>query len=320
MKKINILVTGCGDDIGQSIGKILKTLPFSGNIVGTDISLNNASKFIYDKLIQVPPINSLNYSNEIHKIIDSFNIDVIIPSCEPEIRYHTKKNIDKTYLGKIFISSDLNSRKIGFDKLKTVNFLKKNNFPFPETNIVGKIIKPKFPLIIKSRAGSGSKKIFIVNNKNDFNFYKNKYSSFIAQELINDSEAEYTCGLFRSKNNDIRYISYERLLLNGYSSYGRVVDIQEVNELLMNLAIKINLIGAINVQFKISKRGPCIFEINPRFSSTVRFRDLMGFKDLLWSLEDSLDLPISDYQKVKKGTAFYKGFEEFIGESEKNSF
>ena len=42
---------------------------------------------------------------------------------------------------------------------------------------------------------------------------------------------------------------------------------------------------------------PYVFEINPRFSSTVRFRDLFGFKDVLWVLEDEIKTVISSYNK-----------------------
>lgn len=312
MKKFNVLVTGCGDDIGQSIGKILKSIPFIGKVIGSDITSKTASKFIYDDLITVSPIAAAAYVNEIKKIIDNYKIDIIIPACEPEIRFHTKNKIDKFYLGKIFISADLKSRKIGFDKLETARFLERNDFPFPKTELVKKVIRPEFPVILKSRTGSGSKKIFVINNMKQFITHQENYPNFIAQEFINEKEAEYTCGLFRSKNNEIRSLCFERLLLNGYSNYGKVVNNQTVNELLSDLAKKINLVGSINVQFKISKKGPCIFEINPRFSSTVRFRDLMGFNDLLWSLEDALNMSISEYLEPKEGTTFYKGFEEFV--------
>ena len=45
--KINILVTGCGGDIGQSIGKILNKSALVDELYGCDISEKNAGKFIY---------------------------------------------------------------------------------------------------------------------------------------------------------------------------------------------------------------------------------------------------------------------------------
>ncbi len=41
--KINVLVTGCGGDIGQSVGKILNSSGYIRNLSGCDISDKNAS-------------------------------------------------------------------------------------------------------------------------------------------------------------------------------------------------------------------------------------------------------------------------------------
>ncbi len=45
-KNYNVLVTSCGGDIGQSIGKILKDLKLC-NFLVWDISSKNAAKFIF---------------------------------------------------------------------------------------------------------------------------------------------------------------------------------------------------------------------------------------------------------------------------------
>jgi carbamoyl-phosphate synthase large subunit len=52
------------------------------------------------------------------------------------------------------------------------------------------------------------------------------------------------------------------------------------------LAEALDLRGSINVQLRITTNGPRIFEINPRFSSTVLMRHQMGFCDLVWSIQD----------------------------------
>jgi carbamoyl-phosphate synthase large subunit len=56
-----------------------------------------------------------------------------------------------------------------------------------------------------------------------------------------------------------------------------------------------------------------IFEINQRFSSTVLFRHLLGFEDLIWSIEDVLGQEINNYLDDNQiGRKFYKGFSEYI--------
>ena len=73
-----------------------------------------------------------------------------------------------------------------------------------------------------------------------------------------------------------------------------------------------NAVGSINLQLRMVEGVPMLFEINPRFSSTVEFRDEFGFKDLIWSLEDKFRLPREKNTKNKsKYTKFYKAYTAF---------
>jgi len=95
-------------------------------------------------------------------------------------------------------------------------------------------------------------------------------------------------------------------LTGGYSGYGEVVENSEINNLLTSIAEKIQLVGSINIQLRLTINGPFVFEINPRFSSTVLFRHLLGFQDLLWSIQEINSEPISPYTTPEVGKKFYK--------------
>ena len=59
--KINILVTGCGGDIGQSVGKILRGTSFINKLIGTDIHDKHPGKFIFDKCLSIPSWQHKDY-------------------------------------------------------------------------------------------------------------------------------------------------------------------------------------------------------------------------------------------------------------------
>ena len=204
--------------------------------------------------------------------------------------------------------------EVGFDKLKTAEFLKSNGLPFP-TTFLAKDIKTIdiFPVILKSKTGSGSKGIHKINSMDEFLFYtRNDIEDYVVQEFITNKNGEYTCGLFRSNQGEIRSLIFKRELKSGYSGYGEVIENEEITNLLEKLAVKLNLVGSINVQLRIDDNTPIVFEINPRFSSTVLYRHLFGFEDLLWSIEDKLGYELSDNREYVIGRKFYKGFEEYI--------
>lgn len=43
----------------------------------------------------------------------------------------------------------------------------------------------------------------------------------------------------------------------------------------------------MNVQLRLTDHGPRVFEINPRFSSTVLMRHRLGFSDVLWAIDEA---------------------------------
>jgi carbamoyl-phosphate synthase large subunit len=313
IKKQNILVTGCGGDIGQSIGKILNESELVKNLFGIDISDKNAGKFIYDNFSLGVPCSNDNYISFLEMFVKKNSIDLIIPISEPELRFFSEtKCLSSIVNAKLITASEL-ALEIGFDKFKTALFLKRNNLNFPQTYLISDFDSPKeFPFIIKSNYGSGSSDIHIVNDIESFIFLKQKYPDFIVQEYLDDSQGEYTCCVFRSSGKIVRTIIMKRQLSNGYSNYGEVTENKEIDQLLISIANFLNLKGSINVQLRLTKNGPKVFEINPRFSSTVLFRHMLNFRDLIWSIEDILNISLSEYKNDSNGKKFYKGYSEYL--------
>lgn len=309
--KYNILITGCGGDIGQSIIKIIKSLKISNAVIGCDIHDRHPGKFLVDRFFVVPQCTSEKYFEEIESLIVKENVQLIIPTSEKELRFFHERNIYDDLFQIPLVMANSEALSTGFDKLETSEFLKKNKLPFPKTYIIKDLKSPVYPSILKDRIGSGSKQILKIESEDDFYFYQKKYPEYLCQEYLSNNDLEYTCGLYRNKNREIRTLIFNRTLSGGFSNYGIVEENDSIKKLLLNIAEHLNLLGSINVQLRLTPRGPVVFEINPRFSSTVLFRHLFGFKDLLWSVEDVLGLPQSSAANVKSGRKFYKGYQEY---------
>ena len=309
---LNILVTGCGGDIGQSIGKILKANKKFKKVIGCDLNFNHAGKFIFDEIHILPKCSEPGYLESLKAVVEEEEIDIIIPMSEPELRFFNEISIEEELFERVIVMANKRAMDIGFDKYMTAQFLKSNSLPFPITTILNQLQDPILPIVIKSREGAGSKNLFIVTDCDDLPFYVKKFPNYIAQEFIGNDSVEYTCGLFRSRKKEIRQIIFRRKLMGGFSGFGFYEENQAISNLLNNLAQLLDLNGSINVQLRMTEKGPCIFEINPRFSSTVMFRDLMGFNDVIWSIENALGLPLSPYNRKIEYTKFYKGFNEYV--------
>lgn len=314
--KYNILVSGCGGDIGQSIGKILRRSNLTNNLYGIDITDKNAAKFIYSNFSIGLPVRLADFLSSLKEFITRHNIDLFISASEPELRYFTIHNILHEMSDSKMIHANRESLITGFDKLKTIEFLQRNDMPFPRTFLGKDYAKmDSYPFILKSRKGSGGKDLHIIENENDIRYLKGKIilEDYIAQEFLAGNSEEYTCGLFRGINGEIRSIIFRRELTDGgQSGYGELVENPEITSLLNSIAQKINLTGSINVQLRLKSEIPYVFEINPRFSSTVLFRSLFNFNDVLWSIQDAMEIPLSKYKKSNGLRKFYKGFSEYV--------
>lgn len=305
-----VLVTGCGGDIGLAIGRILQEERCAAAVIGCDIEADHAGWVFFDDCFVVERATSSNYMDSLMQLVEKEHIDLVIPSSEPELRTLYAND----FFGRkdLFLTANKKAMEVGFDKYRTAEFLQKHGLPHPWTQIAAYGMPQEFPCILKSRTGCGSKDVRILTEENNCDqVFESKDEIF--QELIEGDDAEYTCGLFRSSSGEIRSIILRRKLRGGLTGSGIVETNSEIEELLHAIALHLDLQGSINVQLRLRAGIPYVFEINPRFSSTVRFRYKLGFSDVIWSMQDFLHRVVDRYQTPMIGTRFYKIYEDIIG-------
>jgi carbamoyl-phosphate synthase large subunit len=307
----NILVTGCGGDIGLSIGRILKMANIANQVIGCDIQDQHPGAFIFDHCETIVRVDQDNYLESLIQTARKNCIDLIIPASEPELRFFLQKDLFTDINGIPILTANKKALTVGFDKLETVNFLRVHGLLYPWTQIVKNGPPSRIPCIIKSRCGSGSRDIRIVESEL-VDYYIRHRSDDIWQEYLFPDDQEYTCGVYRDKQGETRSIIIKRRLQGGHTVYGEVVSNDEIEKMLCKLAKGLELYGSINVQLRLTDRGPVVFEINPRFSSTVVFRHLLGYQDLIWSIIELSNQPLNAYQASIPGTKFYRGDYEYI--------
>jgi len=295
-----ILVTAIGGDIGQSIAQCLKDYN-DILIVGTDIHHRHAGRLYVDKFVTVPTAADNNYLDVIGEIIKTNKIDVLIPVNENEIStlINSETNFNMIHCGKNLIN-------IGFDKLATINSIASLGVDVPWTIDADNNIPEYFPCIMKPRFNSGSKSIFFIQNIEEAQVFAKKFPSFVFQELLDPYQKEITVCVYRTKEGYIGSVQMERLLVGGLTGWAKIIKNEEIAKLVKLIADKWNLRGSLNIQLRLTEKGPMIFEVNPRFSSTVYMRHLLGFKDVIWSIEEFFGEEIY-IKEVKTGSVLARG-------------
>ena len=299
----NFLITGIGGDIAQNIATILReSVPFT-KLIGTDIKTRHAGHLFVDEVYEVPAATTKEYFDNIKELVSKYSIDIVIPTSEKELEIF--QPLVEEFGEDRCITAGKKVIDIGIDKIKTINFLTSLGIEVPWTISANNSIPKNLPCIFKSKKGSGSRNLFVVENMEEALFFSRKFPDSIFQELLVPDDQEITCAVYRAKNGKVAVLQLLRELHGGSTGWAKVIDSKEVFDMCKIIANGINLYGAINIQLRLTNVGPRIFEINPRFSSTVLMRHRIGFCDLLWSISEAQGLNI-DFPEIDINQSFVR--------------
>ncbi len=141
------------------------------------------------------------------------------------------------------------------------------------------------PTILKPATSSASRNIIAVKSSREAQLALSGRGlvpeQFTAQEQL--VGPEYTCGVYVDRySRMVSTICFERTLTpDGATGYGKIVVDQRIDEYA--IAVGQALVsegmefGHINVQLIVDSKGPCLFEINGRLSSTEAPKAHFGY-------------------------------------------
>ena len=305
---MKVLVSGIAGEIGFGIGRILKRWGIFGELHGIDSSTDHPGELLFDKCQKAPKASEEIYLDWLSKYISDHNIELFIPSSEAEIDTISKSKILNIGNANILINNS-NLVATCLDKHETLDFLNSKGISVPDHGLVGINFPISFPLITKPRTGQGGKGLSLISTLEE---YESCDDGYVWQEMLTPANEEYTCAVYVAPSGKNRNLLMRRKLAGGFTQKGEVVDDPEIENYVKDIAKALDFNGVINIQLRKTKLGPLLFEINPSLSSTLVFRDLMGFQDLRWWVADHLGMPKKDYIQPKATTKFYRGISEYI--------
>ncbi|MCQ2044491.1 carbamoyl-phosphate synthase large subunit [Stutzerimonas kunmingensis] len=308
---MNVLVSGVAGDIGLGIARILKEWGVFSELHGIDIHPDHPGLFVLDKCDVAPRANEDKYLSWVADYISKNGIDVFIPSSEAEISTLASAGITDI-AGASIIRNNKFTVQRSLDKFDCLSHLKSCGISVPANGIVGCTTPSSYPVIVKPRSGQGSKGVTLIKSADELKVCN---VGWVWQECLLPDNQEYTCPVYVSSKTDMRTLIIKRKLMGGLTGSGIIVDNVEIDEYVRAIAKAMQLEGAINIQLRLTESGPLLFEINPRLSSTLVFRDKIGFTDLRWWIADSLGFESPEYYAPKPGTRFYRGAQEYISNS-----
>jgi carbamoyl-phosphate synthase large subunit len=282
---MNLLITGAGSLIGHGILRSLREMERSDlKIFTADPDPRAVGHWLGDYGLTIPMAKNDSYIEVLKDIIRQHHIEVVFIGTDPELMKLSKV---KNQIGATVVVSDPDSIQIGDDKWETVQFLKANDFPFPDSvlsenggGLEALVQRVGFPLIAKPRIGARSSGLMIVKDRNDLEHVKEK-KGYVVQELLSETEGEFTAGTMTYSNACYSCVIFRRDLKDGNTFRAYSYENRNHEAFLKEVSCKLpGVYGPLNFQYRLKNGKPVIFEINSRFSGTTPLRTAVGVNEI----------------------------------------
>lgn len=280
-----LLLTAIAGDIAQGVATILRRAYPDWKLVGADIHDQHGGALLVDVCTRLPRAEDDEYPESLSQLVHEHAVDAILPLSEAELGRWVRDGLTAC-AGVPLLMANARVVEVGLDKLLTARVLAEAGIPMPWTQPAGPDASPSLPCFFKPRRGAGSKQAFTCRTEQDAHYLAMRYPDGVFQELLEPDDRELTCAVYRTQDGRIAVLQLLRRLAGGLTGWARVMDDPAVSALCIRTAEVLDLRGSMNVQLRMTDKGPRIFEINPRFSSTVLMRHQIGFQDVIWTIEE----------------------------------
>ena len=278
----NILVTAANGEIAEAIARILADAFPEARRHGIDASGTWPGEASFETMALVPHADDPDYPSALLAASNGVAADIVIPCSEPEILRISWEDELAERLPLVMVRREL--AQVFCDKLETARWLEQHELPTASTVPLLEATGEMLPLVVKPRIGSGSRGLTIVDNAQLLMGLQDALGNdAIAQTYLPEANAEFTCVAVRIRGQ-VRSLVLRRKLDAGRTIEAVVEEQPEIVRIVIGIAEAADLEGSINIQLRLHEGQPRVFEINPRFSSTVLMRHLIGFRDLEWTL------------------------------------
>lgn len=307
---MRILVTGANGDIAEAVGRILKITFAQAVIDGADCQGTFPGDLLFDHMHHLPPVGAPDFLDSFRSLAAGY--DGVIPMPEPELVALARQD-DAWRAGLPLIMNAPWVISTFCDKLETSRWLDKHGGFGARTIFLRDVTERDLPIVAKPRTGWGSKGVEIVRTPERLAAVRAEANGeWIAQELLDAPQQEYTCAIVKD-GAVVNTVIMRRTMQGGFTKQATVVEDVSIERMLHTIAETLPDRTFINVQLRVFRGESRIFEINPRFSSTVMMRHLAGFQDVVWILNALAGQPMQP-AKARPGTIVIRMSREVIVE------
>ena len=162
------------------------------------------------------------------------------------------------------------------DKLWQAKWLEQNGFPFIKTQILPEAENFHFPLIVKPRKGAGGVGCQLIKNEDELSLLSFE-AGLIVQDLVFGKPVSVSV---IGTGHEARAVAVNEQLIGapwtgakGFRYSGNITPLRppyfNILEMAEEIIAKLGLLGSNGVDFLLTRQGPVVVEINPRFQGSL---------------------------------------------------
>lgn len=282
-----VLITGAG---GAVIPLLIKLLKSEGcRVLAVDMDPNAVGLFLADKGYIIPGGLSVDFVPAMRRICQQEKVDALIPLVDEELIPVWQLARDDLHI----ILPEVGFVRLCLDKWRLMQALWANEINVPQTRLASEDIEGlQFPLIVKPRTGRGSRGLALVNSYSELQEFlsRSPYSreNNLIQEYIDGSE--FTISVVVWRDGLVKAVVPKEIISKkGITRIAVSRRNSKIDALCRQVQEKLRANGPFNVQLRLDSSGePYIFEINPRFSTSISLTIAAGLNELVILLEQAL--------------------------------
>ena len=325
MKFYTIGISCIGSGVGESVINScrLSGLPLKTVGLGTNPFAYGA--YACDTFDYTPTIYASDFVDKLIEKCKKHQIDLLIPGRDDEALIYAKnrkrfaqENIAILAAGEEIISICRDKERMSLELNPIVDVFVKC---YDKDNLQGLIEsgEAEYPLLAKPRSGFASMGVEIIRSEADLGKITDDH---IVQELAvplpDDPNYQlYINGIAKNQNPQVSEISIQLVLSQEGEIIGKMASFNKLsngvpieilpyeNDQIWAVVDKLlpvfkekGLVGPLNIQGRLTKKGLKIFEMNPRFTGITGMRALMGFNEVEACIKSWLNIDSSVYLKI----------------------
>jgi len=274
-----VLVSGAG---GAAVPGLIRGLQAQGHrVIAVDTNPNAAGLYLADAGRVVPEGRSDQFLPVLRRICRQDQVDVVIPLVDEELVTATEVETD----GVAVVLPRRAFVELCLDKWRLMTALRDAGVGVPGTRLAQEDLRGiRYPVVAKPRTGRGSRGMAVVSDDEALARHLDSVGLPRDRMLVQDyvEGPEYTVSVVAWRDGTTQAVVPKLVLLKkGITQLAMTERKPAIDEICRTIQDRLRADGPFNVQLRIDRQTgrPMVFEINPRFSTTVSLTIAAGIDE-----------------------------------------